>query len=163
MPKTKKKAKKVGRPKNDRGSHLERMLALAHSGKNEKEIAKYLKNNNHEKIEAHIEEAKKKFHSELMYSSYIEEFAMNRKFILSQLFTIYERAMEAEPVRDKDGVPTGEYKADFRTALKAVELMGRENGMFKANVVIDDMRRKDRAQEIIEQYQDVIDIKAERK
>lgn len=44
---------------------------------------------------------------------------------------VYQRAMAAEPVLDKKGDITGIYKADFRSAIKAVELMGLENGMFE--------------------------------
>jgi hypothetical protein len=38
--------------------------------------------------------------------------------------------MQAEPVRDKDGNPTGEYRYDGAVANKALELLGRHLGMF---------------------------------
>jgi hypothetical protein len=35
--------------------------------------------------------------------------------------------------------------------------------MFKQNLIIDDVRKKNRAEELLEQYKDVIEIKSERK
>jgi len=163
MAKTKKKARKTGRPKNTRGGHLERLLALAHSGKNKEEIEAHLRNGNQEEIDRHIAQMKESFKSEMLYASHMEELTINKKFIKGQLLNIYARAMSAEPVLDKDGCHTGEWKSDLRTAVKAVELLGREEGMFKNNVVIDDLRNKNRAQELMEQYKDVIEIEAELK
>jgi phage terminase small subunit len=41
-----------------------------------------------------------------------------------------DRAMEAEPVLDPKGNPTGEYKYNGNVANRALELLGKEIGMF---------------------------------
>jgi hypothetical protein len=41
-----------------------------------------------------------------------------------------ERAMQAEPVVDAEGVPTGQYVYNGNVANKALELLGKEQGMF---------------------------------
>lgn len=38
--------------------------------------------------------------------------------------------MAAEPVKDAEGNPVGEYKANLQAANKALELIGKEAGMF---------------------------------
>lgn len=56
---------------------------------------------------------------------------VSREFVLLRLRHVAERAMGATPVFDKDGQPTGEYKCDFNAANKALELLGKQQGMFK--------------------------------
>ena len=56
---------------------------------------------------------------------------ISREFVMLRLRHVAERAMAATPVFDKDGQPTGEYKADFGAANKALELLGKQLGMFK--------------------------------
>jgi phage terminase small subunit len=41
-----------------------------------------------------------------------------------------ERAMQAAPVLDAKGNPTGEYRYNGGVANRALELIGKENGMF---------------------------------
>lgn len=38
--------------------------------------------------------------------------------------------MQAAPVTDRDGMPTGEYRYDGSVANRALELLGKELGMF---------------------------------
>lgn len=142
---------------------LEKVLALAHTGKNKEEIKNDLQSMDIKQVEKKIEEMKHNFRSEFIYGNYMTEFTMKKDFVIGQLMTIYAKAMAEEPVIDKDGIPTGEYKADFRAALKAVELIGRELGMFKNNLVIEDITKKQRAHDLIAEYKEVMEIKSEKK
>lgn len=56
---------------------------------------------------------------------------VSREFVMLRLRHVAERAMNAVPVFDKDGQPTGEYKSDFAAANKALEMLGKQLGMFK--------------------------------
>lgn len=56
---------------------------------------------------------------------------VTREFVLLRLRHVADRALAATPVFDKDGQPTGEYKCDFNAANKALELLGKHQGMFK--------------------------------
>ena len=61
----------------------------------------------------------------------VEKTPVNSAWLMQRLRQIVDRAMQVEPVRDRHGNPIGEYKYDPATAIKAVELMGREHGMFQ--------------------------------
>lgn len=56
---------------------------------------------------------------------------VTREFVMLRLRHVADRALAATPVFDKDGQPTGEYKCDFNAANKALELLGKQQGMFK--------------------------------
>ena len=53
------------------------------------------------------------------------------EWVLRGIKENYERAMQAEPVRDREGNPTGEYQYAGAVANKALEMAGRYNAMFK--------------------------------
>jgi tRNA A37 N6-isopentenylltransferase MiaA len=55
---------------------------------------------------------------------------VSKTWILTMLRENVERAMAVKPVLDKDGNPTGEYQYNGFVANKALELLGREIGMF---------------------------------
>ena len=55
---------------------------------------------------------------------------VNKAWIMERLKETVERAMQAAPVLDREGNPTGEYKYPGNTAIKALELLGKELGMF---------------------------------
>lgn len=57
-------------------------------------------------------------------------YAVDREWVLRKLIDNVDRAMQAEPVRDSEGNPTGEYRYDGATANRALELIGKEFGMF---------------------------------
>lgn len=61
---------------------------------------------------------------------------VSREFVLLRLRHVAERAMGVVPVLDKDGQPNGEYKSDFSAANKALELLGKQLGMFKSDQVL---------------------------
>lgn len=50
--------------------------------------------------------------------------------MLHNLTKIVSMGMAAESVRDEDGNPIGEYKSNLAAANKALELVGKELGMF---------------------------------
>lgn len=45
--------------------------------------------------------------------------------VLADIKTVVSRCMQEEPVLDKDGNPTGEYRFEASPALKGLELLGR--------------------------------------
>jgi phage terminase small subunit len=58
------------------------------------------------------------------------EAALDKAWVLKRLARIVDMGMAAEPVRDADGNPSGEYRANLNAANKALELIGKEAGMF---------------------------------
>ncbi|CAB4122842.1 hypothetical protein UFOVP33_62 [uncultured Caudovirales phage] len=76
---------------------------------------------------------------------------LDRGWVISRLMTITERCMQAEPVLDREGEPTGEYKFDSSGANKALELLGKTLKMWNekdkeqdneyANLSDDDIAR----------------------
>jgi hypothetical protein len=60
----------------------------------------------------------------------VDKATVSKTWILERLKENVERAMTLKPVLDKDGNPTGEYQYNGFVANKALELLGREIGMF---------------------------------
>lgn len=60
-----------------------------------------------------------------------EELEITAKYLTEKFQTIGLRCMTAEPVYDNDGNPTGEYKFESNSALKAFELLGKRIGYFE--------------------------------
>lgn len=56
---------------------------------------------------------------------------VDREYVLQKLKSVVERCMQAEPVLDHKGKPTGEYRFDSTGANGALRLLGTEIGMFK--------------------------------
>ena len=56
--------------------------------------------------------------------------SIDREFVLSGLRENFLRAMQQQPVRDRDGNVTGEYTYAGSVANRALELLGKELGMF---------------------------------
>jgi phage terminase small subunit len=46
-------------------------------------------------------------------------------YVLGGIVEVIERCKQAEPVRDRDGTPTGEYKFESGSALKGYELLAK--------------------------------------
>ena len=61
----------------------------------------------------------------------VEKIAVDRAWVVAMLIENVERAMQAEPVRDREGNPTGQYTYQGGVANKALELLGKELGMFQ--------------------------------
>lgn len=55
---------------------------------------------------------------------------ISQDMVLNGLRENFERAMEHEPVTDRDGNPTGEYIYNGSVANRALELLGKHLGMF---------------------------------
>lgn len=63
-------------------------------------------------------------------SDVIERLAIDKAWVLGQLVENVEMGKQAIAVTDKDGVETGEYEQNLTAANKALELIGKELGMF---------------------------------
>ena len=59
----------------------------------------------------------------------IEKIQLTREWVLNELIENVQMAKSAIPVRNADG-ETGEYKQELPSANKALELLGKELGMF---------------------------------
>lgn len=66
-----------------------------------------------------------------------ERTEITQDWIISKLVLNVERAMQAEPVRDRGGNPTGEYVYHGSAANKALELLGKHLGMFKDRLEVE--------------------------
>lgn len=60
----------------------------------------------------------------------LQEAALDKAWVLRRLARIVDMGMAAEPVMDAEGNPIGEFKANLPAANKALELIGKEAGMF---------------------------------
>lgn len=68
--------------------------------------------------------------TEMLTENSILKAGLDRGWVISRLMTVTERCMQAEPVLDKNGEPTGEYKFDSGGANRALELLGKTMRMF---------------------------------
>lgn len=59
-----------------------------------------------------------------------EKTGVDKAWVLAQLVDNVNIAKAAEPVLDHEGKPIGEYKANIAAANRALELIGKEFGMF---------------------------------
>lgn len=76
---------------------------------------------------------------------------LDREWVISRLMQVAERCMQAEPVLDRKGKPTGEYQFDSAGANTALRMLGDTMGLFKpaekkpedeyANLSDDDITR----------------------
>ena len=55
-------------------------------------------------------------------------------YVLDVIRDTVERCRQAEPVKDREGMPTGEYKFDAQAVLKGAELLGKHLAMFTEKV-----------------------------
>ena len=67
---------------------------------------------------------------ELRSDRLIEKSVVSKSWVIAKLVENVERAMTSEPVRDAQGNATGEYKYNGNVANRALELIGKEQGMF---------------------------------
>lgn len=63
---------------------------------------------------------------------------LNREWVITRLMSVVDRCMQAEPVTDGKGEPTGEYKFDASGANQALKMLGDTMGMFKPAEKKDD-------------------------
>ena len=78
-----------------------------------------------DKIQARITELKHRAEA-----SVIERTVLSRAWVIEKLIENVERAMQMRPVKDKDGKETGEFTYNGNVANRALELLGKEQGMF---------------------------------
>ena len=67
-----------------------------------------------------------------LHTGMAERFVVTRQWVIDQLVENVRRAMQAVPLRDADGNVVGVFRYDGRTANRALELLGKEIGMFGA-------------------------------
>lgn len=60
----------------------------------------------------------------------VEKATVDRAWVLARLVENANRALQALPVLDNEGNPTGEYRYEGSVANRALELVGKEFGMF---------------------------------
>jgi len=63
-------------------------------------------------------------------------------YVLTTIVETIERCKQAEPVRDREGNPTGEYKYDSAAVLKGSELLGKHLAMWTDRQRIEDAEGK---------------------
>lgn len=75
----------------------------------------------------------------------IEKVGIDKKWVLERLITVHERAMQGDPIRTPNGIPRrtkdGELihgNPNLPAATKALELIGKEIGMFVTTVKTDE-------------------------
>ena len=56
--------------------------------------------------------------------------ALTQEWVLTRLMENAERALQHVAVLDKERKPTGEYRYDGNVANRALELLGKQQGMF---------------------------------
>lgn len=78
---------------------------------------------------AHLRAIKEQAHAKAVTAA-AENAGVSKEWVLAQLVENVQMAKQAVPVLDRDGCPTGEYEQNLPAANKALELIGKEIGMF---------------------------------
>jgi len=97
----------------------------------------------------------------------IEKTAISKAWVIAKLVENVERAMQAEAVLDPQGNPTGEYKYNGNVANRALELIGKEQGMFVDRKEVgapgdfDRLSDDELAQSIVEQTKELAELDPE--
>lgn len=63
-----------------------------------------------------------------------QKVGITQEWVLTRLKENADRAMQAEPVVDREGNRTGEYRYEGSVANRALELIGKHHGMFVERV-----------------------------
>lgn len=66
-----------------------------------------------------------------------ERTELTQDWVVDQLRTVVERCLQAEPVRDSQGIPTGEFRFDSKGANTALGLLGKHLGMFASKLQVE--------------------------
>ncbi len=64
---------------------------------------------------------------------------ITQDYVLGGIKTLVERCIQAEPVRDKEGNETGEYRFEAFAALKGYELLGKHLKLFTDKIETTDL------------------------
>lgn len=70
-------------------------------------------------------------HLEKLRAEYSEKSGITKEWIIERFKTISDRCIQEEPVLDKDGNPTGEYRFDSSGANNATAHLGKIIGVFE--------------------------------
>jgi phage terminase small subunit len=68
-----------------------------------------------------------------------EDCGLSVQWVLSGLKENFERAMQATPVVDREGNPTGEYQYEGAVANRSLELVGKHFGLFADRLKVEDL------------------------
>ncbi len=79
----------------------------------------------------------------------IEKAALSQKYVLDRLMAIVERCMQRQEITDSKGKSTGVWRFDAAAATRALELLGKQLGMFKDQRLIGVKRIDDMTEEEI--------------
>jgi phage terminase small subunit len=69
-----------------------------------------------------------------------ESVGLSAEYVIKTIISTIERCSQAEPVLDKEGAPTGEYRFDAGNVLKGCELLGKHLKMFTDKVEVSGPR-----------------------
>ena len=120
--------------KNPRHEHFAQLVA---SGVNQAEAARTAGFSEHTAkeqgsrlltrpdVKARVEELRPRFAERVAATT-----SLTQAYVLEKLHENMKRAMQLEPVYDSTGKPTGEYRYEGSIANRALELIGKELGMF---------------------------------
>lgn len=60
----------------------------------------------------------------------IEKTAVSKEWVVEQLVRVYKESMDGQPVKDRYGNATDKVMPNYSAANRALELLGKEEGMF---------------------------------
>lgn len=66
-----------------------------------------------------------------MRAEYSEKSGISREWVIERFKEVSDRCIQAEPVLDKHGMETGEYRFDSAGVNKATEMLGKIIGIFE--------------------------------
>jgi hypothetical protein len=70
-------------------------------------------------------------HHERRMGIEMKDIQVNRAYVTERLVTLVDRCMQTVPVLNKRGNATGQYRFEPNGAVKSLELLGLEQGMFE--------------------------------
>ena len=66
-----------------------------------------------------------------------ERTAITADWVLKTIQDTIVRCQQGEPVKDREGMPTGEWKFDSNAVLKGCELLGKHLALFRDRLVVE--------------------------
>ena len=78
--------------------------------------------------------------------------AVKNDYIFDTYKEVIERSMQSEPVLDREGNETGEYKFDARSAVAALNSLARINGLFDSGSQERNEEASKNEQQLLEEY-----------
>jgi phage terminase small subunit len=87
----------------------------------------------------------------------IERAALTKEWIIAKLIDNAERALQAQQARDDAGNPVGDFKYEGSVANRALELLGKELGMFIDRKVVQNVDEFDDISDPLELRQRLVE------